>query len=190
MHVKKNIISLTNNATGSISTSADLENFTFDVEANNTYIAYATGTGDPFYGIYFEPASSSTHTLSGSINYEGSADTTGWKFIFTDTKDGSTLEADFGETYSVEATQNRTYDITLVDGEGNAPEATTITLDTNSVYVGKEDVEFDIHVVDFVLTEETGDVFVHDVYNDDTSLDLSNVTLTFTAEDGDSDDSQ
>ncbi|MBQ2669690.1 MAG: hypothetical protein IJG06_02835, partial [Clostridia bacterium] len=175
-----NKYSLANNESGSVYTKNDVAAYTFDVEAGKTYIAYATGTGDEFYGIYFEPASSSTHKLSGTVNYTGTATTTGWKLVFTNAKDNEVQKVDFGTTYSIDATQNRTYDITLEDADGNAPAGTTIMLDTNSAYVGKTDVTYNINVVDVAVGEVTGSVKVHDINNDNQTLDLSQVTFTFT----------
>ncbi|MGN1115410.1 MAG: pectinesterase family protein, partial [Candidatus Ornithomonoglobus sp.] len=85
-------------------------------------------------------------------------------------------------TYTVDLCQNRTYDI-YVEENGEKSGSVSATLDTNSISIAKLDKTFDINVVDIALTEVTGDVVVHDINNDGTSLDLSKVQLTFTADD-------
>ena len=54
MTEKKNHASFANTSGSSIQ-HTDTADYAFDVEADVTYVAYATGTGDPFYGIYFMP---------------------------------------------------------------------------------------------------------------------------------------
>jgi len=48
--------SFANTSGSSVQHTTDVSAYAFDIDANSTYIAYVTGTGDPFYGIYFEPA--------------------------------------------------------------------------------------------------------------------------------------
>lgn len=131
---------------------------------------------------YYDPTITVTRNVSGNITYNGNADTTNTKLIFTSTKDNERYEVPFGSTYSVDLRQNRDYDITLETG-GEASEDIAVAITTNNVSVAKSDKTFDIIVADIAETKVTGDVVVHDVNNDGTSLDLSNVTLTFTASD-------
>ncbi|MGN0162107.1 MAG: pectinesterase family protein, partial [Candidatus Ornithomonoglobus sp.] len=160
--------------------SADVEN-----PAAGDVIIYGGSSNKDIYGIfadYYDPTVVTYRNLSGNINYSGAADTSVLQLVFKDTNDGTEYRADFGSTYSVDLRQNRKYDI-YVEENGEKSGSVSTTLDTNSVSIAKLDKTFDIDVVDIAPTEVTGDVVVHDVYNDGTSLDLSDVTLTFTADD-------
>lgn len=160
--------------------TADVE----DVSLGDVYV-YGGSSDKDIYAIfadYYDPNVIVNRKLSGKINYAGSE--TGLNVVFTDTKDQTTytVPAVNGD-YSVEVRQNRSYNITVVDAAGAVSDKVAVTLDTNTVSVAKMDKTQDINLVDIGLTEVSGDVVVHDINNDGTTLDLSKVQLTFTAND-------
>lgn len=152
--------------------SADIE----DISKGDVYI-YGGSQNKDIFGIfadYYDPSVIVYRNVSGNINYTGNADTSNMKIVFTDTNDGTQYKVDYGKTYSVELRQNREYNITI-EGVDNV----CATLDTNSFKVYKQDITNDIDLVDIVDTEVTGEIVTH-------GLDMSNVTLTFTAQDDNS----
>ena len=160
--------------------TADVE----DPSAGNV-VVYGGSSNKDIFGIfadYYDPDVIVNRKLSGNISYSGTE--TGLKVLFKDKKDGTeyTVNAVNG-AYSVELRQNRDYDISVIDSEGKASEKVAVTMDTNSVSLAKMDKTQDINLVDIAMMNVTGDVVVHEVNNDDTSLDLSKVQLTFTAKD-------
>ena len=160
--------------------TADIE----DPSLGDVYV-YGGSSDKDIYGIfadYYDPTQVVYRKLSGSISYAGSE--TGAKVVFTDKNDGTKYEVPaVNGAYDVDLRQNRSYDISVADAEGNVSDKVAVTLDTNAVSVAKMDKTHDISLVDIALTNVTGDVVVHDINNDGTSLDLSKVQLTFTAED-------
>lgn len=166
---------LTNGAAATI--TADIE----DITKGDVYV-YGGSSNKDIYGIfvdYYDPTVITYRKVSGAVNYSGTNDTAGMKIVFEDTSDNTTYTADFASTYSVDLRQNRTYDVYVTDGDGTKSDKVAVTLDTNSTSVAKMDKNFDISVVDIAPTAVKGDVVVHDVFNDGTSLDLSKVELTF-----------
>lgn len=160
--------------------SADVE----DPTKGDIFI-YGGSSNKDIYGIfadYYDPTVVTYRNLSGNVNYSGAADTSAFKIVFKDTNDGTEYRADFASTYSVDLRQNRTYDI-YIEENGAKSGSVSTTIDTNGISIAKLDKTFDIDVVDIAPTEVTGDVVVHDINNDGTSLDLSAVKLTFTADD-------
>ncbi len=161
--------------------SADIE----DPTAGDVYV-YGGSSNKQLYGIfadYYDPTVVVYQTLSGTINYTGSQ--TGLKVRFTDTKDQTTYDVDLNAgAYSVDLRQNRNYTISIVDADGKVSNTTAVTLDSNSVSIAKVPKTQDINVVDIAETEVKGDVVVHEITNNDgKSLDLSQVSLKFTAKD-------
>ena len=159
---------------------ADIE----DPTAGDVYI-YGGSSDKQLYGIfvdYYDPNVITYRNLSGKVNYAGSADLSNVKLVFTDEKDGTRYETAMGTEYSVDLRQNRNYKIS-VEADGAVSETLALTLDTNSVAIKKMDLTFDLSLVDIAPTQVTGEVVVHDINNDDTTLDLSKVQLTFTATD-------
>ncbi|MGM9937899.1 MAG: pectinesterase family protein [Candidatus Ornithomonoglobus sp.] len=162
------------------SISADIE----DPSAGDVYV-YGGSSNKDIYAVfadYYDPSVIVTYTVSGSIRYDGAADTSKPKLVFKDTKDGAEYKTDIGSSYSVELRRSRSYDI-YVEENGERSKKICPALDTNRVSVGMADASLDIHLVDIVPTEISGDVTVHNVYNDGSFLDLNKVKLTFTAED-------
>jgi len=159
---------------------ADVE----DPSAGNVII-YGGSSDKQIYGIfadYYDPSIIVCKKVSGKINYTGSNDTSKAKIVFTDQKDQTRYDAPFASTYSVDLRQNRNYKISI-EVDGAVSESLALTLDTNNVSVAKSDKTFDLKVVDIALTNVIGDVVVHDIYNDGTTVDLSEVKLTFKAKD-------
>lgn len=176
------------------------EKNTLEPDTNKTYTAVVLDVENPNLGDvyiyggsnskdlwavfveYYDPDVVVNKTLSGNIKYSGENENL--KLMFVDQKDNTEYTTPLinGE-YSIELRQARNYDIKVVDENNKVSEVTTVSLDTNSVYVPKADKTFDIDVLDIVLTEVTGDVVVRDYRTDVGTLDLSKVTLTFTAQD-------
>ncbi len=155
-----------------------------DPSAGDVYI-YGGSSNKHLFGIfadYYDPNVIVNRKVSGKIDYSGSADVSNVKVVFTDTKDQNRYEVPLTGTYSADIRQSRNYDISIEEN-GVVSEKLAVTLDTKSLYVPKEDVEFNIKVVDIALTKVTGDVVVHNIVNDGEYLDLSNVKLMFTAKD-------
>lgn len=160
--------------------TADVE----DPSAGDVYVYGGSSNKDIFaiFADYYDPNVVVNRKLSGKINYAGSE--TGIKVVFTDTKDQTKYEVPaVNGDYNVELRQNRSYDISVVDAAGAVSDKVAVTLDTNTVSLAKMDKTHDIDLVDIGLTEVSGDVVVHDINNDGTTLDLSKVQLTFTAKD-------
>ncbi len=149
-------------------------------------IIYGGSSDKQIFGIfadYYDPNVIVYRKVSGNINYAGSGDTSKAKIIFTDTKDATRYEVALkAGAYSTELRQNRNYKISIEE-DGKVSEKLATTLDTNSLSLAKMDKTFNIDVVDIALTKVTGDVVVHDIYNDGTTVDLSKVKLTFKAKD-------
>lgn len=158
---------------------ADIE----DPSKGDVYIYGGSSTKDIFgiFADYYDPDVVVNRTVSGKINYSGSEN--GIELVFTDQKDNTEykISAVNGD-YSVQLRQNRKYTISVKDANG-VSEKVAVTLDTNNLALAKKDKTFDIDLVDIAETNVTGDVVVHDINNDGSSLDLSKVTLIFTAND-------
>lgn len=131
---------------------------------------------------YYDPTTIVTRSITGNVTHVGTMDISNVKLVFTDTKDGTRYETAAAGSYSVELRQNRSYNITAEEN-GAVSERIAVSLLTNSLSVAKSDAVMDITIADIAPAEVTGDVVVHDVFNDGVSLDLSKVTLTFTADD-------
>lgn len=174
-------------AASTIATTTAAETVVADIEDPTAGDVIISGEGSnklisAIFVEYYDPTIIVNRKLSGNITYIGSKASDNTKIVFTDTKDGTKYEVPIAATYSLDIRQNRKYDIT-VETNGVPDEGIAVSLTTNSVSLVKNDKTFDITVADIVETKVEGDVVVHDIFNDGTSLDLNNVVLTFTATD-------
>lgn len=184
VNVKQNGTTIASALSTDTSTAA-AEVLVADIEepANGDVVISGAGSNKNISAIfveYYDPTKIVTRNVSGNITHVGTKETTNTKLVFTDTKDDTRYEVPISSTYSVDLRQNRTYDIT-VETDGVVSEDIAAALTTNRLSLAKTDKTFDITIADIALTDVEGDVVVHDINNDDTTLDLSGVTLTFTA---------
>lgn len=159
---------------------ADIE----DISKGDVVI-YGGSSNKDIFGIfadYYDPNVVVNRKVSGNISYAGSK--TGLNVVFTDTKDGNTYKVPaVNGAYETELRQNRKYDITVQNADGTISDEVAVTMDTNNISLAKMDKTHNINLVDIAEMDVSGDVVVHEVTNDASSLDLSKVELTFTAKD-------
>ena len=149
--------------------TADVEDPTYPV-----YI-YGGGSNKNTYAVfveYYDPTVVVYQNISGKLTYSGKFDLTDKNIVFTNTETKEAFKIKYTPEYTISLPQRSTYEVTV---EGLEAEVCA-TLDTKTVAVHKADKTQDINLVDIVDTEVKGEVVTH-------GLDMSGVTLTFTAKD-------
>ncbi len=185
--IQQNGVTLASGDSGKVGNSpATIEADIEDPNAGDVYIINGSSNKEIYaiFADYYDPNVIVNQPVSGNIEYSGSNDTSNLKIRFTskNEKDETPYyEVPFGTSYSTELRQQRDYDISVVDADGNKSDKVAVTLGTSTLSVKKQPVTANLKVVDIVETPVSGDVVVHDVNNDSESLNLSGVTLTFTS---------
>lgn len=164
--------------TASIENNAAAEVAEADVQDPSAGDVLIKGTGGnknvaAIFVEYYDPNVIVNQTLSGKITYNGTLGLNGKTLVFKNIKTDAEFEMPYtGEDYSIELPQKATYTVYIKDNEDNI----CATLDTREVYLGKEAKTHNLNIADIVDANVTGEVVTH-------GLDLSGVTLTFTAKD-------
>ena len=188
VHIQQNGVTLASGEEGKVGSSpATIEADIEDPNAGDVYIINGS-SNKQIYAIfvdYYDPTVIVNQPVTGTIEYSGTNDTSNLKIRFTsrNEKDETPYyEVPFSTSYSTELRQQRDYDVSVVDTDGNKSDKVAVTLGTSTLSVKKQPVTANLKVVDIAETPISGDIVVHDVNNDGSSLDLSGVTLKFASQ--------
>ncbi len=188
VHIQQNGVTLASGEEGKVGSSpATIEADIEDPNAGDVYIINGS-SNKQIYAIfvdYYDPTVIVNQPVTGTIEYSGTNDTSNLKIRFTSRNEKDETQyydVPFSTSYSTELRQQRDYDISVVDANGNKSDKVAVTLGTSTLSVKKQPVTANLKVVDIAETSVSGDIVVHDVNNDGSSLDLSGVTLTFTSQ--------